>query len=87
MYVGVCVAGSKHGGGGVVLRVRNQEVARQRRGRHVLLQGFLTSAQNMMLLFMQVNLSTSTQTLIKRNLTSTEAQARSQISADTTHSC
>lgn len=45
------------GGGAGALRVRNPEVARQRQGRHVLLQGFLTSAQNMMLLFMQVNLS------------------------------
>lgn len=39
-----------------MLCVRSLEVARQRQGRHVLLQGFLTSAQNMMLLFMQVNL-------------------------------
>ncbi len=46
-----------------MLRVRSLEVARQRWGRHVLLQGFLTSAQNMMLLFMQVNLSTSTRCL------------------------
>lgn len=44
------------GGGRVALCVRSLEVARQRQGRHVLLQGFLTSAQNMMLLFMQVNL-------------------------------
>lgn len=44
------------GGGRVALCVRSLEVARQRQGRHVLLQGFLTSAQNMLLLFMQVNL-------------------------------
>lgn len=64
MYVSVSVWGSKQGGGGVELRVRSREVARQRRGRHVLLQGFLTSAQNMMQLFMQVNLSTSTRCLV-----------------------
>lgn len=56
----VCVRGGKQGGGGVALRVRSLKVARQRRERHVLLQGFLTSAQNMMMLFMQVILSTST---------------------------
>lgn len=40
-------------GGGLVLRVRSLEVARQRWERHVLLQGFHTSAHNY-LVFMQV---------------------------------
>lgn len=55
------VGGTKQDSGGAALRVRRLVVARQRQGRHVLLQGFLTSAQNMMLLFMQVNLFTSTE--------------------------
>lgn len=59
---------------------RSLEVARQRQGRHVLLQGFLTSAQNMMLLFMQVNVfSADAQRRLTETCTGVTTRARRRL--------